>query len=280
MFGYIQPMECELKVREQALYRAAYCGLCRAIGGRYGQAARMALNYDCAFLGLFLETLSEEGVRLEKQRCLLRPTKGKQPMVEPGPALCYAADVNVLLTAYQQKDRWADEKKPSALAASAALKGSFERAKRHRPELAQKIRDGLAALGELEENRCDQVDLPACAFGEILRDVALGYPLLPEGEREAVSWMFFNLGRWIYLMDAWEDREKDGALGSYNPFLLARTSREDAAFQLQVSLTEAEKAFDLITFPNDPGVLNNIMHLGCRFRTRRLLGEEDRGECA
>ena len=66
MFGYIQPMECELKVREQALYRAAYCGLCRAIGGRYGQAARMALNYDCAFLGLFLETLSEEGVRLEK----------------------------------------------------------------------------------------------------------------------------------------------------------------------------------------------------------------------
>ena len=26
MFGYIRPLECELKVRDQALYRAYYCG--------------------------------------------------------------------------------------------------------------------------------------------------------------------------------------------------------------------------------------------------------------
>ena len=44
MFGYIRPLECELKVRDQALYRAYYCGLCKTIGRRYGQVARVALN--------------------------------------------------------------------------------------------------------------------------------------------------------------------------------------------------------------------------------------------
>ena len=58
MFGYIRPMECELKVREQQEYRAHYCGLCKAIGKRYGLLARLALNYDCAFLSAFLSAAS------------------------------------------------------------------------------------------------------------------------------------------------------------------------------------------------------------------------------
>ena len=58
MFGYVYPLESELKVKEQTLYKAAYCGLCRSIGSRYGLSARMALNYDCTFLALFLQALS------------------------------------------------------------------------------------------------------------------------------------------------------------------------------------------------------------------------------
>ncbi|HQQ40586.1 MAG TPA: DUF5685 family protein, partial [Clostridia bacterium] len=48
MFGYIRPLECELKVREQAEYRAFYCGLCKTIGRRYGTLERLTLSYDCA----------------------------------------------------------------------------------------------------------------------------------------------------------------------------------------------------------------------------------------
>ena len=53
MFGYIRPLECELKVREQQEYRAHYCGVCKAIGKRYGQIDRLALSYDAAFLAAY-----------------------------------------------------------------------------------------------------------------------------------------------------------------------------------------------------------------------------------
>lgn len=45
MFGLVRPLECELKVRELTVYRAYYCGVCRAIGARCGQCARLTLQY-------------------------------------------------------------------------------------------------------------------------------------------------------------------------------------------------------------------------------------------
>jgi len=45
MFGYVQPMRPELRVRDMTLYKAWYCGLCKAIKKRYGTAARGVLSY-------------------------------------------------------------------------------------------------------------------------------------------------------------------------------------------------------------------------------------------
>ena len=50
MFGYIVPLKQELRMRELAQYNAYYCGLCASIGARFGQTARLTLNYDSTFL--------------------------------------------------------------------------------------------------------------------------------------------------------------------------------------------------------------------------------------
>ena len=54
MFGYIEPDKGELKMKELTRYRAFYCALCKSIGARYSQTARLTLNYDCAFFALAL----------------------------------------------------------------------------------------------------------------------------------------------------------------------------------------------------------------------------------
>ena len=54
MFGYVLPSERHLNPEDQARFRAAYCGLCRVLGERYGLAARCILNYDFTFLALLL----------------------------------------------------------------------------------------------------------------------------------------------------------------------------------------------------------------------------------
>ena len=36
MFGYIRPLVGEMKVRENEMFRAVYCGLCRSMGKHTG----------------------------------------------------------------------------------------------------------------------------------------------------------------------------------------------------------------------------------------------------
>ena len=49
MFGYVKPNIPELKVKDNELYKATYCGLCRAMGKCTGCASRFTLSYDFAF---------------------------------------------------------------------------------------------------------------------------------------------------------------------------------------------------------------------------------------
>ena len=48
MFGYLVANLEDASDQEKARYRAAYCGLCRTLGGRCGQRCRLALTYDMA----------------------------------------------------------------------------------------------------------------------------------------------------------------------------------------------------------------------------------------
>lgn len=272
MFGYIRPMECELKVREQALYRAYYCGLCKTIGERYGQTARAVLNYDCTFLALVLSAFSE-APQCVSGGCVPKPWKQKRPIAPHQPALEYAADVNVLLSYYRQADNWNDERRYAALGAKLLLRRAARRAAQRRPALSSAIARRLDALSGLERANTKETDLPAGAFADLMRDIIRFAPDIPERCQLPAEWMFYNLGRWIYLMDAWEDRKRDAAHGCYNPFLAANTSPEDASFLLHVSLTEAEKAYDLLSLQSHVGLLDNIMHLGCRARTRLAMEE-------
>ena len=272
MFGYVYPLESELKVKEQTLYKAAYCGLCRTIGARYGLSARMALNYDCTFLALFLQALTGVYTCIPA-RCGVRMRIRKIPVLESSGALEYSADVNVMLAGHQLEDAWQDDRSFAAFGENVLLRSAGKKAALMRSPLAVAVRSGLDALHAIERAKDPSPDAAACAFGELLSGVPLGFHGLEGTYSEQIRWMFFNLGRWIYLMDAWEDRAKDERRGSYNPFLLSGATPEDAAFQLYTSLTEMECAYDLIRFKGDTGLLDNIVHLGCREKTRALLAK-------
>ena len=53
MFGYVRPPQ-DLPEEERRRFGRAYCGLCHALGERYGPAARFILNYDFTFLAILL----------------------------------------------------------------------------------------------------------------------------------------------------------------------------------------------------------------------------------
>ena len=132
MFGYIRPLECELRVREQAEYRGTYCGLCKSIGIRYGQIERLTLSYDCAFLALVLAALTD-GAAFKPGNCGPRVYRGKRPIAEPSAILNYATDVNILLAWFQATDDVQDEKSAKSAAARLALARAYHKAAKTHP---------------------------------------------------------------------------------------------------------------------------------------------------
>ena len=269
MFGYIGTIESELKVREAASYKSWYCGLCKCMKRNYGLFSPLFLQYDCAFLALLFSGELGEAVDAKRCHCLHRCHDPRRKYRLETPALRFAAAVNVLLAYYKCLDDWRDEHDAIKGAAALLLKGAVRRAGRDYPALQlrteQFYRDQMTM--ERDDGRPDAAADPTGKYLESLADMLP----FPEAEKAPLQWLLYNLGRWIYLMDAWDDREKDGQKGAFNPYLKAGASAEDAAFGLYASLEEAHKAFDLLSPRRDRGLMENVLTLGCPERTRQVL---------
>lgn len=217
MFGYVRPSHDRMTEGDRARFQALYCGLCRALGERYGAAARFILNYDFTFLAaLVSEAAAGETVH---RTCMAHPIKGRDYF--PGnEALALAADCSVILAWWQLQDAIEDHGSLKAVkyrAAAAPLKKAYEKARTLRPAFDKSTREQLDELGRLEEERCPSLDRPADTFARLLAGIAaeVDEPV----KARVLEQLFYHLGRWIYLIDAADDLERDFSDGSYNPLI-------------------------------------------------------------
>ncbi len=269
MFGYIRPRIDELKVRQEAEYRAAYCGLCRCLGKRHGLIARFLVNYDITFAWLLIAGHGDLSP-CTREFCPARPLR-KCSCRPIEPAMEYCADLCVILCTASLRDRRHDakglKKLPAALA-GARQRRADRRACDSSPDLAALTRTQLASLSELEAAGCDSMDRAADAFASLLSHCADG---AIEGERRPVQQLLYHVGRYIYLTDALDDLHADAKSGDYNP--LARRfscpdgvlSTEDRAYVRQsigASVNLARAALALCELRSNRELLENIVSLG------------------
>ena len=218
MFGYVRPPLEALPQQEADRFRRAYCGLCHTLGQRYGPAARMILNYDFTYLAILLSDRTEADPC--RRRCVSSPIRPRayQPA---SPALELAADESVILAYWQLRDGVADHGLWKGLGyrgGAAALRFAYRRAAAARPDFDAQVRRQLAALADLEKARCPSMDAAADTFARLLAAAAAGVEDVIR--RRVLEQMLYHLGRWVYLIDAADDLEKDAASGNYNPVAL------------------------------------------------------------
>ena len=60
MFGYVTIYRKGLADAEMERYQGYYCGLCQALGRRYGRTGQLSLSYDMAFVCILLTALYDE----------------------------------------------------------------------------------------------------------------------------------------------------------------------------------------------------------------------------
>ena len=269
MFGYVRPSPAHLTEEDQRRFGGAYCGLCRVLGERYGQAARFILNYDFTFLAILLWPCREEEETL-RRGCIAHPL-GKRDYYPGNRALELAADESVILAWWQLRDALSDPGggKGKYRAASLALGSAYRRASQRRPDFDRITRERLAALRELEEARCPSLDRPADAFAGLLAAAAEGVE--DPVKRRVLEQLLYHLGRWVYLVDAADDLEKDFASGSYNPLIcrfslergeLTEEARESLVVSLDHSIRLMAAAYELWDFGAWSPIIRAVVYEG------------------
>lgn len=274
MFGYIQPERDELRFREYAEYRAYYCGLCRCMGERLGEIARAALSFDCTFIAIMLSGMAGR-TEAKKAFCAYKPLeKGRMAAVRDE-YLDFCADLNILLYHCKLQDDWQDERRAKALMGKGVMYSAAKRARENAPELYSVIAQGISEISVIERDNSDELDAAPDAFARMMKGIAECAPIVGEGNRIVFPKLLFHLGRWVYLIDAWEDRDKDVKKGAYNPFISSGADLERARFLLNCSLNEAVNAYHLLDIRAHESLLDNIMLEGCPSKNIQALGGED-----
>lgn len=260
MFGYIVVHKPELKVRDYETYRASYCGLCRSLKKRHGRLGQMTLSFDMTFLSLLLTGLYEPETLSGCGRCLAHPMQ--KHCYRENLYFDYAADMNVMLTYYKCLDDWKDEHKFTRLLFSKLLEGKMKKIRSLYREKADKTQRLLQELGEFEKNNICDIDKTAGFFGEIMAELFVYHG---DEWEEKLRRMGFFFGKFIYLMDAYEDIEEDLKKGRYNPFSeLYKTDAFEQECQqiLKMMMAETSRVFELLPILENAEILRNILYAG------------------
>ena len=262
------------------MYKGVYCALCKCMGQEYGILSRMTLNYDFAFLAMLGLSVKETCAGFERQRCLFNPLK-KCLCCKGGEAFSFSAAASMVMLYYKLKDNVADQTFLKSIPARLALPYAAHMRKKARKRyeaLDGVMEEYIEAQGRVEAENTQSVDAAAVPTARMLSKVCA---MLSGDEREkrVLSRLGYCLGRWIYLIDAADDMQKDLTSGNYNVFLRRSgitkeneiaEARKYAEQVLERTEVEAAATFDLLEEKRFGPILENIFYEGLPMVARRV----------
>ena len=272
MFGYVTANFGELTKEQKQRYNAIYCGICRRIRVQSGQTARLGLSYDMAFLAGLLMSLYEPEEETGKRACGLHPLKPRAWV--DNPYVRYAADMNVALSYYNCLDDWQDDGKYSAKVLAELFSKHLPEIEQRYPRQCEAIKTCIARLSELEKQNCANPDEPAACFGALMGEL---FTYEEDLWADTLRQMGQALGRFIYLLDAALDYDKDAKKGKYNPYLAMGTGKDWPRWEEYLVLTmgRCTAYFEKLPLVQDKALLDNILYSGVWVNYRRNEKEED-----
>ena len=267
MFGYVVMNKPEIKFKDFDLYRSFYCGLCRELREQYGISGQISITYDMTFVLMLLSGLYEPPTQKGTTRCALHPVHPQQ--VRRNEITRYAADMNILLTYYKCMDDWKDEKKYTRYGYAALLKGKNKKLAEQYREKTEKIVKCLSELSAMERAGEKDLDKVSGCSGRMLEEI---FAFRKDMWEPSLRKMGFYLGKFIYLLDAYEDVEEDVKNHNYNPFSAEyrKEGFEDHVRRiLMMMMAEVCREFEKLPIVKYTDILRNILYSGvwCQFET-------------
>lgn len=271
MFGYVMANLPELSKEQRRRYQAVYCGICRRIREQSSNAARLGLSYDMAFLALLLMSLYEPEEQGGSHACVLHPLRSWADSEFIG----YAADMNVALGYYNAMDDYDDEGHLSSKIMASVFGKHLQALKSKYPRQCGAMEECLKGLRQLEKDGCDNPDLPASCFGDLMAELMV---CKEDMWSDTLRQLGHALGRYIYLADAAVDYRYDLRKKQYNPFI-AMGCDDPKAWEeyLVLAMGRCTDHFERLPLVQDKGLLDNILYSGVWVEYRRRGRKNDGG---
>ncbi|MBQ7572697.1 MAG: hypothetical protein IJT23_00380 [Clostridia bacterium] len=287
MFGYVTICKDCIDDTDYKAFMTYYCGLCKAMGKEGTQASRLGLSYDITFLAIVLGALIPDEPKLYNSRCIAHPIK-KHMEIHNDRAINYAANMGIMLSYLKFLDDWKDDRSIKALFLMLVYLPVIRRIKKRYRQKYDEIYGELKRLGVLEKQGAN-VDEAADCFSKILETLFKPDFIEDKTTLRILGWFGYNIGRWIYVIDAYNDMEKDFKSKSYNPFLIGKKDVQTAKNEvfentktaLTMNLAELSTTYELLKVYRNDGLIRHIIYTGLRqkqaqiLENNNILGEEN-----
>ncbi|MFR9071218.1 MAG: DUF5685 family protein, partial [Paraclostridium sp.] len=271
-FGYVRINKMDLTFREFDVYKGYYCGLCKYLKQNHGEISRLSLNYDITFLILLLTSVYRPKSTITQEVCIANPIKKKARIVNE--ITEYAASMNVLLTYYKLEDNLHDDKGIKDILAYNIYKGKLKKAYEKYPEKADYIKNQLLVLQNLEESNSTDIDAVSNTFGNLMGEI---FAYKNDKYEHDLRIIGFNIGKYIYMLDAYEDLDRDIKKGRYNPFIEYANKKEELRKRvdklISISLGHLAQSIDNLHIKFNINIIENIIYSGVYLRYKNILNK-------
>jgi hypothetical protein len=291
MFGYVTPCKMELKIKDFEKFKAYYCGLCHSIKNNFGNLPRLTLNFDMTFLAILLDSLSDDSYNFSQFKCMIHPLK-KRIKLQCNESLDYAAFCNTTLAYYKLMDDVQDNNTIKSKVFSIFLKNYITNPKIEYNDVMKYTEEKLLLLNTLETNAKDisideqlSIDELSHVFAD-LTGFIISFYYKDAPFKEDLYWIGYNLGKWIYIIDAYDDLEKDIKSCSFNAIhsLLNKDNSDFKTFSsliqpridyiLTTCAQQCISYLDKLPLIKNEDILYNILELGLMEKMDKVFHKE------
>ncbi|MCR4675384.1 MAG: DUF5685 family protein [Lachnospiraceae bacterium] len=262
MFGYINANKSTMTNEEIDIYRSYYCGLCQQLKKEGGKRCQLLLNYDCTFLSLLLAGLYEVEGESSTFTCGLHPTKKKTAFYSE--ATEYAAAMDIILSYHNLLDDFKDTKNPGKQALAKYIEPTYKRMANKYPRQAHAVEELMRLTAEAEKRKETNVDILSGYTGEMLAELFDWKQDLWSNELRNMG---YYMGKFIYMMDAYDDLPSDIKKRQFNPLIDVKEKCPDGyetycESALSALMAECAKSFERLPILMNANVIRNIIYSG------------------
>ena len=182
--------------------------------------------------------------------------------------------MNVLLTYYKLEDNLLDEKGIKDILAYNLYKGKLNLAESKYPEKSKAIKEQMNTLNKLEKNKDYNIDKVSNTFGNLMSEI---FSYKEDQYQNDLKNIGFNIGKYIYILDAYEDLDEDYIKGRYNPFISYINDKDELKAKVEklisISLGLLSLSINNLNLQINRGIIENIVYSGVYLRYKKILEE-------